>query len=97
MVPDMAGISLDVARDVALYVALGAVVVAVVVAMVVRAVVSKLITVVALAALVIVVWTQRLSLQDCAADVRDELAAGATNDTRCTFFGRDVTVPAARS
>jgi len=88
------GLSLDAAKDLALYIALGALVVAVVSAIVVRAIVSKLITVVVLGALAIVVWTQRLALQDCAADVRDQIAM---DDTTCTFLGRQVTVPSAQS
>ena len=79
-------------RDVALAIAVGAVVLAVVFAVVVKWIVGKLVTVAVLVGIAGVVWWQRESLQDCADEVGQTLAAGAADDTTCTFFGREVTV-----
>jgi len=87
------GIEFATARDWALAIVAGAVVLAVVLAVVIRALVSKLVTVAVLVVLAAVVWQQRGALQDCAAEVGRTLSAGATDATRCTFFGRQVTVP----
>jgi len=83
---------LSTARDVALGIVVGAVVLAVVFAVAIRWLVGKLVTVVVLVAIAGVVWWQRESLLDCADGVRQTISAGATDDTTCTFFGRDVTV-----
>ena len=40
----------------------------------------------------LVVWTQRVDVGECADRVGATLAAGAVDDTTCTFFGQDVTV-----
>lgn len=88
----MVAVEFSTVRDVALAIVVGAVVLAVVFAIVIKWIVGKLLTVGVLVALAAVVWWQRDSLQDCAGDVRQTLAAGATNSTTCTFLGRDVTV-----
>lgn len=80
----------------ALGVALGAVVLAVLSAIVLKAIISKLIAIGLLLVIAVAVWTQRASLEDCADRVRDELAASSTDDTTCSFFGRDITVPSPR-
>lgn len=79
-------------RDIALAIVAGAIVLAVVSAIVMKAIVTKLLTIGVLVGLALVVWFQRGSLQDCADRVGQTLAAGATDSTTCTFFGRDVTV-----
>jgi len=89
-------ITVDTAKNVALGVALGAVVLAVLSAIVIRAIVSKLIAIGLLLVIAVAVWSQRASLEDCADRVRDGLASGSTDDTACSFFGRDVTVPSPR-
>lgn len=92
----MLALSLETARDTALIVAAIAIGLALVSAWVIKAIVSKLVTAAVLVALAVAVWTQRASLDDCAGDVRANLAAGAVNDTTCTFFSREVTVPGPR-
>jgi hypothetical protein len=86
------GVEFDTIRDAALAIVVGALVLAVVFALVVKAIVSKVVIIAVLLVLAAVVWQQRGSLQDCAGRVGATLAAGATDDTTCTFFGRDVTV-----
>lgn len=88
----MTAIELSTVRDIALGIVVGAVVLAVVFAVVIKWIVGKLLAVAILGALAGIVWWQRDSLQDCADRVGQTLAAGATNSTTCTFFGRDVTV-----
>lgn len=85
-------LSFETARDSALAIVAGAVVLAVVLAAVAKAVVSKLMALVVLAAVAVVVWSQRAAVQDCADRVGATLSAGAVDDTTCTFFGREVTV-----
>lgn len=90
--PAVPGIELSTVRDVALAIVVGAIVLAVVFAIVIKWIVGKVITVAVLVLIAGLVWWQRDSLQDCADQVQDTLAAGATSATTCTFFGRDVTV-----
>ncbi|MET0324933.1 MAG: hypothetical protein ABW219_06900, partial [Ilumatobacteraceae bacterium] len=58
----------------------------------IKTIVAKLLTVAVLALLALVVWTQRVDVGECADRVGVTLAAGAVDDTTCTFFGQDVTV-----
>jgi hypothetical protein len=60
-------------------------------ALVIKAIVTKVITLGVLLVVVIALWTQRASLQDCADRVR------AREDATCSFFGLDVQVPASRA
>ena len=92
----MPAVDLSTVRDVALAIVVAAVVLAAVVAVVVKWVVGKLVTALVLLAIAGAVWWQRETLQQCAGDVGQTLAAGATDTTTCTFFGRDVTVPSPR-
>jgi hypothetical protein len=86
------GVAFDTIRDVALAIVVGAIVLAVVLALVIKSIVSKLVVIGVLLVVALVVWQQRGSVEDCADKVGATLSAGATDDTTCTFFGRDVTV-----
>ena len=86
------GIELSTVRDVALAIVVGAIVLAVVFAIVIKWIVGKVVAGGVLVLIAGLVWWQRDSLQDCADQVQDTLAAGARNATTCTFFGREVTV-----
>ena len=92
----MPAVDLSTARDVALAIVVAPGGVGVGGAVVVKWVVGKLVTALVLLAIAGAVWSQRETLQDCAGDVGQTLAAGATDTTTCTFFGRDVTVPSPR-
>jgi hypothetical protein len=85
-------LDLETVRNVALLVVVVVVVVALVGAFIVKAIVGKIVSIVLFGGLAVLVWSQRQSLQDCADRVGGTLAAGAVDDTTCTFFGRDVTV-----
>jgi hypothetical protein len=86
------GVQFDTVRDGALAIVVGAVMSAIVLAIVLKAVVSRLVVMAVLLGLAAVVWQQRGSVEDCAGEVGATLAAGARDDTTCTFFGRNVTV-----
>lgn len=95
-VGDLVGLNLDTARNVALVVAVTAIVLAVIGAWLLKAIFSKLVTAVVLFALAGVVWTQRASLDECVADVRESVGLVTPDDATCTFFGRDVAITGHR-
>jgi hypothetical protein len=92
----MIALTLDDAKTIALVVATAFAVGAVVSFWIMKSVVQKLVVAALLALLAFAVWSQRVSLQECADKVRDnfELAgAGVTvTDTECSFFGFTVTI-----
>jgi hypothetical protein len=92
----MIALTLDDAKTIALVVATALAVGAVVSFWIMKSVVQKLVVAALLALLAFAVWSQRVSLQDCADKVRDnfELAgAGVTvTDAECSFFGFTVTI-----
>jgi hypothetical protein len=85
-------LDLETVRNVALVAIVVVIVLAVVAAFIVRAIVGKIVSILLFGGLAVLVWSQRQALQDCADQVGGTLAAGAVDDTTCTFFGRDVTV-----
>jgi hypothetical protein len=87
------GLELDTVRNVALLAIAVAVLVVLLGAWLIKAIVGKLVVVGLVGGLAVVVWSQRESVQDCAARVGTTLQAGAVDDATCTFFGRPVTVP----
>lgn len=88
----MFGITLETARNVAVAVVGGLVVIAIASAWLVKQIASKLILAGVLVGLALLVWSQRASLDDCAARVQSTLREGAVDDTTCTFFGRDIKI-----
>lgn len=97
----MLGLSLDDAKTIAIVVATVLVVGAIVSFWIMKSIVQKLAVAAVLGVLAFAVWTQRVSLQDCADKVRNnfELAASdvAVTDTECSFFGMTVTISDPRS
>jgi len=89
----MIALSLDSAKNIAIVVAIAFVAFAVVSAWVIKNLVTKLIMVLLLAGLALGVWTQRSSLQDCAAQAKAKAEAHDTTSVTCHFFGTDVDVP----
>lgn len=84
----------ETAKNASLWTVAGAVVLALVAVWLVKEVVKKVLTVAILLVIAGLAWSQRTELTACADEVRGTLEAGAVDDTTCTFFGRDVTVPA---
>lgn len=80
----------DRVANLGLLLVIGLIVVAVTGALLARAVVAKVITAAILIVLMLVVWSQRSSLEDCAARIK----AGVTDGTQpqCSFLGLKVDV-----
>jgi hypothetical protein len=94
-------LTLDDAETIAIVVATALAVGAVVSFWVMKSLVQKLAVAALLGVLAFAVWTQRVSLQDCADKVRDNLELGGTDvvvtDTECSFFGITVTISDPRA
>jgi protein-S-isoprenylcysteine O-methyltransferase Ste14 len=97
----MLALTLDDAKTIAIVVATALAVGAVVSFWVMKSIVQKLGVALLLAVLAFAVWTQRVSLQDCADKVQDNFAIAASDvvvtDTECSFFGLTVTISDPRS
>jgi hypothetical protein len=93
----MLGFDLDTARNMSTWVTAGAIVFALGAVWLVKQVVTKVLTVLVLLALAGLVWSQRAELTDCADRVQTAIASALHEDTTCTFFGQDVTVPGAQT
>ena len=63
-------------------------------AVVVKKVTTKLIMMGVLAGMALLVWSQRSSLQSCADRVNERGVSVAQDEVTCSFFGKDITVPA---
>jgi hypothetical protein len=89
-------LTLDNAETIALVAATALTVGAVVSFWVMKSMMQKLAVAALLGLLAYAVWTQRVSLQDCADKVQDnfELAGSdlVVTDTECSFFGVTVTI-----
>jgi hypothetical protein len=89
-------LTLDNAETIAVVAATALAVGAVVSFWVMKSIVQKLAVATLLGLLAFAVWTQRVSLQDCADKVQDnfELAGSdlVVTDTECSFFGVTVTI-----
>jgi len=90
------GLTLDDAKTIAIVAATVLGVGAVVSFWIMKSIVQKLAVAALLAVLAFAVWTQRVSLQECADKVQEnfELAGSdvVVTDTQCSFFGVSVTV-----
>jgi hypothetical protein len=94
-------LTLDDAKTIALVAATALTVGAVVSFWVMKSVVQKLAVAALLGVLAFAVWTQRVSLQDCADKVQDNFELAGTDvvvtDTECSFFGITVTISDPRA
>lgn len=97
----MLALTLDDAKTIAIVVATALAVGAVVSFWVMKSIVQKLAVAALLGVLAFAVWTQRVSLQDCADKVQDsfELADSDVTlaDTDCSFFGITITISDPRA
>ena len=97
----MLALTLDDAKTIAIVAATALAVGAVVSFWVMKSLVQKLAVAALLGVLAFAVWTQRVSLQDCADKVQDnfELAGSdvVVTDTECSFFGITVTISDPRA
>ena len=92
----MIALSLDEAKNVAITLATVIVVGAVVSFWVMKTIVQKVAVAALLGLLAFAVWTQRVSLQDCADKVQANYERVGTSvtvaDTDCSFFGVTITI-----
>ena len=92
----MLGLTLDDAKTIAIVAATVLGVGAVVSFWIMKSIVQKLAVAALLAVLAFAVWTQRVSLQECADKVQENFKLAGSDvvvtDTQCSFFGVSVTV-----
>ena len=97
----MLGLSLDDAKTIAIVGATALAVGAVVSFWIMKSIVQKLAVAALLGMLAFAVWTQRVSLQDCADAVQENFELAASDvviaDTDCSFFGFTVTISDPRA
>ena len=94
-------LTLDDAKTIAIVAATALAVGAVVSLWIMKTIVQKLAVAALLGVLAFAVWTQRVSLQDCADKVQNSFERAGTDvtvtDTECSFFGIAITVSDPRS
>lgn len=66
--------------------------VALVLLAVIKSIVGKVVSLVIFISIAAAGYTQRASITDCVDKVKAQATAGASVDTKCTFFGQEVTV-----
>ena len=97
----MLALTLDDAETIAIVAATALAVGAVVSFWVMKSIVQKLAVAALLGVLAFAVWTQRVSLQDCADKVQENFELAGTDvvvtDTECSFFGITVTISDPRT
>ncbi len=82
------------AKNIAIIIVVALVVIAVLLAKIMTSVSRKALSLLICAGLALGVWTQRQSLQNCAANVR-EIPGGRI--ATCTFFGSDISIKSPTS
>lgn len=93
----MLALTLGQAKAIAVVVAIVLVGLAVVSAWVMKTIAQKAALAAILGLLAVLVWSQRVALQECADKVRVAADRGVSQvDTTCSFFGRDVTISTVR-
>ncbi len=97
----MLALSLDDAKTIAIVAATALVLGAIVSFWIMKSIVQKFAVAALLALLAFAVWTQRVSLQDCADKVQNSFELAGTDvtvsDTECSFFGVTVAISDPRS
>ncbi len=92
----MLAITLSQAKNIAIALVAGFAVASVAAAWIMKTIVQKIAVAAVLALLAFAVYTQRVSLQDCADKVTDAFDRQGTSvtieDTDCSFFGATITV-----
>jgi hypothetical protein len=88
----MAGISLDTIRTLATAGSIGFLAVALVAGFLLKSLAQKAAFLAIFGLLALLVWTQRQSLEDCAAVVQASLMTDGA-EVSCSFLGMSVTIP----
>lgn len=94
----MLALNLGEAKNIALAIVAVLVLLAIGSAWLMKTMMQKVALVLILGLLAVVVWLLRADLEQCADDVRTDLATGQRAvDTTCSFFGADVQISSSRS
>ena len=94
----MPDLTLEQARTFAVVALIVLVLGAVLAAWIMQEIAQKIVVIGVLAVLVLLVWTQRSSLQQCADDIVSDRTSGVPGSTAtCTFFGREVEITTSPS
>ncbi len=88
----MAGTSLDTIRTLASVGSIGFLIVALIAGILLKSLAQKAAFLTIFGLLALLIWTQRQSLEDCAAVVQASLLTDGTEGS-CTFLGVSVTIP----
>jgi hypothetical protein len=88
----MTAMTVDSAKNIGIAVAVALVMLMLLSAFVIKKATVKLLTIVILGGLAFGMWTQRSSLEDCAAKVKARGVLGDTTPVTCTFVGSDIKV-----
>jgi hypothetical protein len=88
----MAGITLETMRTLATFGAVGFVILALVAGILLKSIAQKAAFLSIFGLMALLIWTQRQSLEDCAAVVQASLLTDGTEVT-CSFLGLSVTIP----
>jgi hypothetical protein len=88
----MAGITLETMRTIATIGAVGFVILALISGILLKSLAQKAAFLAIFGLVAVLIWTQRQSLEDCAAIVQASLLTDGTEAT-CSFLGFSVTIP----
>jgi len=88
----MAGITLETMRTIATIGAVGFVILALISGILLKSIAQKAAFLAIFGLVAVLIWTQRQSLEDCAAIVQASLLTDGTEAT-CSFLGFSVTIP----
>jgi hypothetical protein len=90
----MVALTLQTAKTLAILVVIAFAALSILSALVIKKATVKLVMILLWAGVALLVWSQRASLQSCADDVKERGISATGGDVTCSFFGKDVTVPA---
>lgn len=85
-------ITVDTVKNLALGLSGASLIIGLVMMKVVSSIVGKIVSLVFFLAIALAGYSQRAAVIDCANAVKDQATATASIDTKCTFFGQEITV-----
>lgn len=88
----LSAISPETLKTVALGVTGGSLLIGIILLKVVSSIVGKIVSLIVFAAIGIAGFSQRAQISDCADKIQAQAEASGSVDTKCTFFGQQVTL-----
>lgn len=92
MAPILSSIDPETLKTVALGVTGGSVIIGLILLKVISSIVGKIVSLVVFAAIGVAGFSQRAQIADCAERVQAQAEASGSVNTKCTFFGQEVTL-----